>query len=180
MNNHIPHGALPGSDTADVFHGHAHGNVPISMFLIHNCPGDGPELHRHPYPEVFIVHGGQARFELDDTVSTRRSHPTGAGHYPVVVRKLAQMHTQEPTLSPDDLRQLQSRTLIMLGDDDEVRLERAIAMYRAIPNAELMIVPGTSHGLLVEKPGLCNEVIVTFLTTDPIPTMAPILRATPG
>jgi pimeloyl-ACP methyl ester carboxylesterase len=103
--------------------------------------------------------------------------PDGGGHYPVVVRKLAEMHTREPTLSPEELRQIQSRTLIMLGDDDEVRLEHAIAMYRAIPNAELMIVPGTSHGLLVEKPGLCNEVIMTFLTTDPIPTMAPIRRA---
>jgi pimeloyl-ACP methyl ester carboxylesterase len=104
--------------------------------------------------------------------------PDGAGHYPVVVQQLAEMHTREPTLSPDDLRQVRSRTLIMLGDDDEVRLEHAIAMYRAIPDAELMIVPGTSHGLLVEKPGLCNDVIVTFLTTDPIPTMAPIRRAT--
>lgn len=66
----------------------------------------------------------------------------------------------------------------MIGDDDEVRLEHAIAMYRAIPDAELMIVPGTSHGLLVEKPDLCNDVILTFMTTDPVPTMAPIRRAT--
>ena len=40
----------------------------------------------------------------------------------------------------------------MVGDDDEVRLEHAVAMYRAIGDAELMVVPGTSHGLLVEKP----------------------------
>jgi hypothetical protein len=25
-------------------------------------------------------------------------------------------------------------------------------MYRGIPDAELMVVPGTCHGLLVEKP----------------------------
>jgi hypothetical protein len=41
-----------------------------------------------------------------------------------------------------------------------------------------MVVPGTSHGLLVEKPDLCNDVMLTFLTTDPVPTMAPIRRAT--
>lgn len=105
--------------------------------------------------------------------------PDGPDHYPAVVRKLAEMHLQDPTLSADDLRQVESRTLVMVGDDDEVRLEHAIAMYRGIPDAELMVVPGTSHGLLVEKPDLCNDAILTFLTTDPIPTMAPIRRASP-
>ncbi|HYZ81360.1 MAG TPA: alpha/beta hydrolase [Solirubrobacteraceae bacterium] len=105
--------------------------------------------------------------------------PDGPDHYAVIVSKLAHMHLHEPTLSTEDLRQVEARTLVMVGDDDEVRLEHAIAMYRAIPEAELMVVPGTSHGLLVEKPDLCNEVILTFLTTDPVPTMAPIRRAGP-
>jgi pimeloyl-ACP methyl ester carboxylesterase len=65
----------------------------------------------------------------------------------------------------------------MVGDDDEVTLEHAVATYRGIPESELMVVPGTSHGLLVEKPDLCNDAIVTFLTTDPVPTRAPIRRA---
>jgi pimeloyl-ACP methyl ester carboxylesterase len=103
--------------------------------------------------------------------------PDGAGHYQVVVDKLSRMHTQEPTLAPGDLSAVRSQTLIMLGDDDEVRLEHAIEMYRAIGDAELMVVPGTSHGLLVEKPDLCNDVILQFLTTDPVPTLAPIRRA---
>jgi len=102
--------------------------------------------------------------------------PDGAEHYQVVVDKLAQMHIAEPALTSDDLGGVSNRTLVMVGDDDEVRLEHAVAMYRAIPDAELMVVPGTSHGLLVEKPGLCNNVILEFLTQDPIPTMAPIRR----
>jgi pimeloyl-ACP methyl ester carboxylesterase len=64
----------------------------------------------------------------------------------------------------------------MIGDDDEVTLEHASAMYRALPDAELAVVPGTSHGLLHEKPALCNTMIVDFLTTDPVPTFAPIRR----
>lgn len=103
--------------------------------------------------------------------------PDGAEHYPVVVAKLARMHDQEPTLTADDLNHVFSRTLVMVGDDDEVTLEHAIATYRGLPEAELMVVPGTSHGLLVEKPNLCNSVILEFLTTDPVPTMAPIRRA---
>jgi pimeloyl-ACP methyl ester carboxylesterase len=103
--------------------------------------------------------------------------PDGPDHYPVIVSKLAHMHRHEPALSTEDLRHVEARTLVIVGDDDEVRLEHAIAMYRAIPESELMVVPGTSHGLLVEKPDLCNEVILTFLDTDPVPTMAPIRRA---
>jgi pimeloyl-ACP methyl ester carboxylesterase len=103
--------------------------------------------------------------------------PDGEGHYPVVVAKLARMHVSEPTLTPADLGAVACRTLVMVGDDDEVTLEHAITMYRALKDAELMVVPGTSHGLLVEKPDLCNTVMVDFLTTEPVATMAPIRRA---
>lgn len=103
--------------------------------------------------------------------------PDGPDHFPVVSAKLARMNWEEPTLSVSELSGIASRTLVMLGDDDEVTLEHAIAMYRGLPDAELAVVPGTSHGLLHEKPALCNEMIVDFLATDPVPTIAPIRRA---
>jgi pimeloyl-ACP methyl ester carboxylesterase len=103
--------------------------------------------------------------------------PDGPEHYPIVVAKLAQMHLEGPTLKAGDLNRIGSRTLVMIGDDDEVRLEHAIELYRTVPDSELAIIPGTSHGLLVEKPTLCNTVIIDFLTADPVPTMAPIRRA---
>lgn len=106
--------------------------------------------------------------------------PDGAEHYPVVVDKLARMHAEDPALSTSDLGAVKSRALVMVGDDDEVTLEHAVAMYRALPDAELMVVPGTSHGLLVEKPTLCNSAIVEFLTTEPVATIAPIRRANRG
>jgi pimeloyl-ACP methyl ester carboxylesterase len=103
--------------------------------------------------------------------------PDGREHYPVVVAKLAKMHREGPTLVVADLNRIASRTLVMIGDDDEVRLEHAIQLYRSLPDSELAIIPGTSHGLLVEKPTLCNTLIIDFLKTDPVPTMAPIRRA---
>jgi pimeloyl-ACP methyl ester carboxylesterase len=103
--------------------------------------------------------------------------PDGVAHYPVVVEKLSRMHQTEPSLTEEDLGAIGCRTLVMLGDDDEVRLEHGIALFRALPNAELAIIPGSSHGLLVEKPKLCNTMIIDFLANDPAPTMAPIRRA---
>jgi pimeloyl-ACP methyl ester carboxylesterase len=91
--------------------------------------------------------------------------------------KIARMHASEPTLSAADLSRVTSRTLVMIGDDDEVSLEHAAELYRGVPDAELAVVPGTSHGLLVEKPELCNALVLDFLTKDPVPQMAPIRRA---
>jgi pimeloyl-ACP methyl ester carboxylesterase len=102
--------------------------------------------------------------------------PDGADHFPIVVAKLTDMHLVGPSLTSNDLGQIASRTLVMIGDDDEVTLEHAISMYRSIPDAELAVIPGTSHGLHVEKPELCNSILVEFLTTDPVATMAPIRR----
>ena len=103
--------------------------------------------------------------------------PDGAAHYEVVVDKLMRMHQIEPTLTHADLAKIPCRTLVMVADDDEVILEHALALYRELPQAELAVIPGTSHGLLVEKPGLCNTIVVDFLTSDPAPTLAPIRRA---
>jgi pimeloyl-ACP methyl ester carboxylesterase len=119
--------------------------------------GEPPEFLRQSYGEI---------------------SPDGIGHYDVVVAKLAAMHACGPALTRADLREVTPRTLVMVADDDQVRLEHAIDMYRSLRDAELAVVPGTSHGLMVEKPGVCNMIIAEFLTSDPVQTYAPIRRAT--
>jgi quercetin dioxygenase-like cupin family protein len=56
---------LSHSETSHVFIGADH-DVPVSMFLVHTPPGRGPSLHRHPYPELFIVETGRATFRVGD------------------------------------------------------------------------------------------------------------------
>lgn len=100
------------------------------------------------------------------------------GHDPdSFIGKMSRMHRSEPTLEASDLAGVRSRTLVMIGDDDEVLLEHAAELYRGLPDCELAVVPGTSHGLLVEKPALCNTMILDFLENDPVRQMAPIRRA---
>ena len=106
--------------------------------------------------------------------------PDGIGHYDVVAAKLAATHADEPALNASELQELTTRTLVMVADDDEVRLEHAVEMYRGLPDAELAVVPGTSHGLLMEKPDMCHQLITDFLSQDPVATLAPIRRATPA
>lgn len=93
------------------------------------------------------------------------------------VRKLDDMHRTDPNLTVPELAGLSVRTLVMIGDDDEVSIEHAAEFYRNVRTAELAVVPGTSHGLLVEKPALCNAILVDFFGRDAVTTFAPIRRA---
>src|SRR5436305_6791076 len=61
---------LPGSPDAHRFIGAEHGGLPLSLFLVNGPPGTGPPLHRHPYPELFVVHAGQACFVIGDDTLT--------------------------------------------------------------------------------------------------------------
>ncbi|MFE6858313.1 alpha/beta fold hydrolase [Nocardia sp. NPDC057668] len=102
--------------------------------------------------------------------------PHGRAHYDTILRKIAAEHTTQPALTPADLATLPTRTLILLGDDDEVLPTHAQSLYESLPNAELAVVPGTSHGLLSEKPSLCHAILLDFLTNAPVETFAPIRR----
>jgi pimeloyl-ACP methyl ester carboxylesterase len=69
------------------------------------------------------------------------------------------------------------RSLVVVSDDDIVTLAHAVEMYDALPNAELAVVPGTSHFLTQEKPHLVNSIVLDFLANEPVPTVAAIRRA---
>jgi mannose-6-phosphate isomerase-like protein (cupin superfamily) len=65
MHTVIRSGELPPSPGGTVtFEGEAHGSG-VSFFLVNNTPGAGPDLHRHPYSETWIVRSGRARFTAD-------------------------------------------------------------------------------------------------------------------
>jgi mannose-6-phosphate isomerase-like protein (cupin superfamily) len=57
-------GDLPGRDAARKYEGVEIG-AQVSGFFNRHPPGDGPQLHRHPYEETFILEAGSARFEAD-------------------------------------------------------------------------------------------------------------------
>jgi quercetin dioxygenase-like cupin family protein len=70
---------------AHEFVGADHGGVPFSLILVHSQPGAGPKLHRHPYPEVFVIESGQATFRIgEETTVVEAGHvvvsPAGEAH----------------------------------------------------------------------------------------------------
>ena len=102
--------------------------------------------------------------------------PDGPEHWPVVIEKVTRMWTEEPTLTVDDVAQIQAPTLVMAGDDDMPTLAHTVAMYEALPRGQLAVVPGASHAVPMEKPALVNQLILEFLVGGEPQTMIPVRR----
>lgn len=62
----IRSGELPPTPGGTVkFEGESYGSG-VSFFLVNNKPDTGPDLHKHPYSETWIVRSGNARITADD------------------------------------------------------------------------------------------------------------------
>jgi pimeloyl-ACP methyl ester carboxylesterase len=93
----------------------------------------------------------------------KENSPDGPDHFPIVFEKILRMWREEPTLTPDDLAGIQAPALVLVGDRDWVVSEHTLAMFQAIPNAQLCVVPGATHGVPFEKAALVNEIVLDFL-----------------
>jgi mannose-6-phosphate isomerase-like protein (cupin superfamily) len=76
---------LPRDGSSFDFEGYLHDHVNVSMIFVEMPPGHGPDLHRHPYAEVFIVQEGTVTFTVgDDTVEASGGQivigPAGVPH----------------------------------------------------------------------------------------------------
>ena len=81
----------------------------------------------------------------------------------------------EPDISLSEIASIQCPVLVMAGDDDVIAHAHTLSLYEALPLGQLAIIPGTSHGLVKEKPALLIAVMMQFLedlsypiTRDPI------------
>ena len=85
MTRVIDKDELPCSKVAHKFEGHSYGDVDVSFFLSDTAPGKGPDLHKHPYDEVFVVQEGELTFKVgEDTIEATGGQiviaPAGSPH----------------------------------------------------------------------------------------------------
>ncbi|MGW8632921.1 alpha/beta fold hydrolase [Streptomyces sp. NPDC055793] len=103
--------------------------------------------------------------------------PDGADHWPVVALKVIDMWRTQPALTERELGRVTAPTLVVTGDDDLMTLEHTTALYRALPDARLAVLPGTSHLVPLEKPALVNGLVLDHLGQEAaVETMMPIRR----
>lgn len=110
-----------------------------------------------------------------------RNTPAGRREVKVVTIMLT-----EPHIDFALLKNVTAPTLILSGDHDLIRLDHTIAIYEALPNAQLAVFPNSTHLVPYDDPQMFNATIARFLTApfkkiDRIPdTMASFERLTAG
>ncbi len=122
-------------------------------------------------------YGGLVHFEIQpgdptwEFIASRYAaiSPDGPEHFSVVAEKSFAMFAREPTMTKDDVSMITAPTLVVVGDDDAVRLDHTVALYEALPNGQLCVMPGASHFLPVEKPEETVRTILGFLRSSATP-----------
>jgi pimeloyl-ACP methyl ester carboxylesterase len=106
----------------------------------------------------------QLEANLGDALSILTSwHVGGRPQWRALVEQTAPMWLDYGGIAPDQVEAIELPTLVLTGDRDElVRLDLAVALYRALPNAALAVFPQAGH----EAP----------MTPDCAPVIAALIR----
>src|SRR5215218_2686448 len=92
-------------------------------------------------------------------------HPGGDPRWRELVEQTAPMWLDYEGLTDDEVAKITAPTLVFVGDrDEEVALDLAISLYRALPNAELAVCPNTYHSgpISSERAGMFARIIRDF------------------
>ncbi|HET7677572.1 MAG TPA: alpha/beta hydrolase [Candidatus Limnocylindrales bacterium] len=128
----------------------------------------GIDVEREPRASVARRLMDPVRVERDEPawaaqLERRHAPVQGKGAWrrllPAIVRDVA----SQSLLTPADLGRVRLPTLMVYGDRDVfVPLDHAVALYRLLPEARLLVAPDCGHQVMSSRPGLFNEAAAGF------------------
>jgi pimeloyl-ACP methyl ester carboxylesterase len=86
-------------------------------------------------------------------------------HFDEFAAKASKMVHEFPGWT-DELRSLQVPTLLIFGDRDFSPLPDVVELFELLPNAQLAVLPGTTHIGIMRRPAEMLALISQFLSTD--------------
>jgi pimeloyl-ACP methyl ester carboxylesterase len=94
----------------------------------------------------------------------RRHAPVqGPGAWQHLLRAIAADVADQPLPTPAELRNIRLPVLLVYGDRDVfVPADHAVAIYRQLPDARLLIAPNCPHQVMVYQPALFNQAAASF------------------
>ncbi len=97
----------------------------------------------------------------------RKSIPADAGKTVEGRRaqKMFNLLANEPHIDPARLRGVTAPTLVMSGDRDVILLTHTVEIYENLPNANLAVLPDSTHAAPYDNPALFNATVDQFLRT---------------
>lgn len=78
-------------------------------------------------------------------------------------KQLMGLMLNQPNIPTSELSKIESKALIMAGDEDIIRNQHTVEIYENIPNAQLCIMPGETHYTPFNNPDLFNSIVDKFL-----------------
>jgi pimeloyl-ACP methyl ester carboxylesterase len=85
-------------------------------------------------------------------------------HFDALQQKVGTMVTETYVgWTADDLRAVQSPTLVLVGDHDFVRVSEAAEAAELLPHGQLAVLPGTTHMDMTRSPERVLAMVVAFL-----------------
>ncbi|MDP3493615.1 MAG: alpha/beta hydrolase [Hyphomonadaceae bacterium] len=79
--------------------------------------------------------------------------------------KVSGLLLSEPHIDPASLGKITAPTLIVSSDHDVIRLEHTVEIFNSLPNANLAVLPNSTHMLPYDEPELFNATVQRFLDT---------------
>ncbi len=78
--------------------------------------------------------------------------------------KLLRLMQYHPHITPAELSSIKAPVLVLCGDRDLIQLSHIIEIFRGIPNANLSVLPASTHFALRKNADVYNETIDRFFT----------------
>lgn len=155
--------------------------------LILGCTGTGPNDPSYvpPEPHVWEIlqldRATEPPEQLLEAMTRIFYHPSYRARMSNLTARLLQLQQNQPqpphaymaqlssclnhAHNSPRLKNIQVPTLVLHGDDDEIwPLANADYLAEHIPGAELVVIPGSGHMFMIEKPREFNRTVLDFLT----------------
>jgi pimeloyl-ACP methyl ester carboxylesterase len=136
------------------------------------------------YPSVLEALAGLSADDLRYTPvgEAFRQHTADPEAFDAYVDKMRVLNAEDQDISNAQMRSIQARTMVIVGDADGVKPEHAVAMFKLrgggdeeaaatgtiskVPQARLVIVPATSHIAISTLVPLLEPMITAFLDDE--------------
>jgi len=77
-------------------------------------------------------------------------------------RQLNTLMVKHPNIALSKLNTISAQIMIMSGDRDQIPISHTLDIYKNIPNSNLCIIPGATHGAAWQKTKLFHEILTDF------------------
>ncbi|MEW5958706.1 MAG: alpha/beta hydrolase [Chloroflexota bacterium] len=101
---------------------------------------------------------------IEKTVEDYQKLSPDPSRWEAFLENISTMWATEPDFTPEQLGRITVPLLVLDGEEEEAIItEHTVEMAGLIPTAELILIPGTGHFAMWEKPEEFNQIILDYL-----------------